>query len=281
MTTGIVDTTSAGEEKGSVLASDVFVHECTNALNLPVRVEVLGVSVDPWTMGQTVQAADWFIQNGRFAHLIGVNADKLLQMRDDQRMDGIVRRCEIVNADGASMVMAARLLGRTVPERVAGIDLMGELCRLAQKNGYPVFLLGAKQEIVDKTAGALEQTYPEIKIAGVRNGYYAKEEVDDVVEYVEKVDPKIVFVGITSPKKEMLIERFREQGSNRVFVGVGGSFDVLSGSIPRAPLWMQKTNLEWLFRMVQEPKRLGWRYISGNIRFLYILQAEMRRKGSA
>ena len=95
-----------------------------SAVDLPGRVEVLGAPVDPWTMGQTVEATDALIKEGRFAHLIGVNADKLLQMRDDPEMDACVRRCEIVNADGASMVMAARKLGVDLPGRVAGIDLM-------------------------------------------------------------------------------------------------------------------------------------------------------------
>ena len=107
----------------------------SSTVDLPGRVEVLGAPVDPWTMGQTVEATDALIKEGRFAHLIGVNADKLLQMRDDPEMDACVRRCEIVNADGASMVMAAKKLGVDLPGRVAGIDLMWELCGLAEREG--------------------------------------------------------------------------------------------------------------------------------------------------
>ena len=249
-------------------------------LGLPARVEVMGAPVDPWTMAQTVAATDALIKDGRFAHLIGVNADKLLQMRDDAEMDACVRRCEVVNADGASMVMAANKLGVPLPERVAGIDLMWELCALAEREGHRVYLLGAKAEVVEKTADVLAEKYPGMAIVGYRDGYFGNDEFDAVIAQVEETKPDIVFVGITSPKKERLIERFRELGAKGAFVGVGGSFDVVSGNIPRAPMWMQRANLEWLFRMVQEPKRLVKRYVVGNTRFYLLLRKEAKRSKS-
>lgn len=248
-----------------------------SVVNLPERVEVLGAPVDPWTMEQTVEATDALIKEGRFAHLIGVNADKLLQMLDDPAMDACVRRCEIVNADGASMVMAAKKLGVDLPGRVAGIDLMWELCGLAEREGYRVYLLGAKAEVVAKTAEVLTERYPRMDVAGFRDGYFDDDEFDAVVAEVERTKPDIVFVGITSPKKEHLIERFRELGAKGAYVGVGGSFDVVSGNIPRAPIWMQRANLEWLFRMMQEPKRLVKRYVVGNTRFYRLLRKEAKR----
>ena len=247
-------------------------------LGLPDRVEVMGAPVDPWTMEQTVEATDALIERGMFAHLIGVNADKLLQMRDDPEMDSCVKRCEIVNADGASMVMAAGKLGVPLPGRVAGVDLMQELCSMAAERGRTVYLLGAKAEVVAKTAEVLRQTYPGLRIVGYRDGYFGNDQFDTVVSQVEEKHPDIVFVGITSPKKEQLIERFRELGATGAFVGVGGSFDVVSGNIPRAPMWMQRANLEWLFRMMQEPGRLVKRYAVGNTRFYLLLRKEMRSK---
>lgn len=247
------------------------------AERLPSRVEIMGAAIDPWTMEQTVEATDVLIRSDSFAHVIGVNADKLLQMRDDPQMDAYVRQCEIVNADGASMVIAAKKLGVDLPGRVAGIDLMHELCTLAERRGHRVYLLGAKAEVVAKTANALTSEYPKMTIAGFRDGYFGEDEFDAVVAEVEGVRPDIVFVGITSPKKERLIERFRELGAKGAFVGVGGSFDVVSGCIPRAPMWMQRANLEWLFRMMQEPKRLVKRYTVGNTRFYLLLRKEARR----
>lgn len=243
----------------------------------PNRVEVMGVPVDPFTMAQTVARTEELVDSGAFAHLIGVNADKVLQMRDDPEINEIVRRCEIINADGASMVMAAHRLGVDVPERVAGIDLMWELCGLAQKKGYRVCLVGAKQEVVEKTKVALQKRYPGIDIAWVRDGYFPDEGFDSVGEELSAYLPQITFVGITSPKKERLIERFRDLGLKGAYVGVGGSFDVVSGSIPRAPLWMQRAHIEWLFRMMQEPGRLAKRYLVGNVRFIRLLRAEEKR----
>lgn len=243
----------------------------------PARVSVMGVPVDPLTMRQTVDRTKDLIEAGGFAHLIGVNADKVLQMLDDPEMDGIVRKCEIVNADGASMVMAARELGVAVPERVAGIDLMWELCSLAEREKYRVFLLGAKQEVVEKTRDILTESFPQIVVVGVRDGYFGEKDFDSVAEEVRESGAQITFVGITSPKKERLIERFRELDLTGVYVGVGGSFDVVSGNIPRAPLWMQRARLEWLFRMMQEPGRLVKRYVTGNVRFLRLLGREKKR----
>lgn len=250
--------------------------------SLPKRVTVMGAPVDPWTMAQTVEKTKELIDSGAFAHLIGVNADKLLQMRDDSEMDAIVRRCEVVNADGASMVMAAQRLGEPVPERVAGIDLMGELCSLAEREGYRVFLLGAKREVVERTRDVLIGEHPRIEIAGIRDGYFGEEEFDAVAEDVRESGAQITFVGITSPKKERLIERFRDLGLKGAYVGVGGSFDVVSGAIPRAPMWMQRAHLEWLFRMMQEPGRLTKRYVVGNARFMALLRKEEKRlKGAS
>lgn len=250
-------------------------------LGLPSRVEVMGVSVDPWTMGQTVAAAEALVDAGLFAHLIGVNADKLLQMRNDPWMDACVRRCEVVNADGASMVVAARRLGVDIPERVAGIDLMWELCSLSKRRGYPVYLLGAKAGVVAKAVSVLTGRYPGLEICGFRDGYFGDGEFDSVAGEVASSGARVVFVGITSPKKERLIERFRELGMAGAYVGVGGSFDVVSGDIPRAPLWMQRANLEWLFRMIQEPRRLFGRYAVGNAKFYMSLRRELhaRREG--
>ncbi len=242
----------------------------------PSRVEIMGIPIDPLNMEQTVDLIDAYIDEGKFCHAMGVNADKFLQMKDDAWMDACVRRCEVINADGASMVMAADRLGKNLPERVAGVDLMWELCSLAEKRGYPIYLLGAKPEVVEKAADVLQEKYPALKIAGFRDGYFSESEFESVAAEVEQAQPTIIFVGITSPKKEHLIECCRDQGSQHVFVGVGGTFDVISGNMHRAPMWMRKMNLEWLYRLFQEPRRLVKRYVVGNTRFYMCLRKESK-----
>lgn len=235
----------------------------------PSRINIMGVPIDPYTMEETVERACEYANKNEFAHLIGVNADKYLQMIDSSEMDHIVRNCEIINADGASMLLASRKLGFEIPERVAGIDLMYELCKTCALRDYSIFLLGAQQSVVEETADMLRKLYPKINVIGVRNGYFTEDQFDEVASELARVQPDFIFVGITSPKKERLIEYFRGAGLKGVYVGVGGSFDVVSGNIPRAPKWMQAIKCEWLFRLIQEPKRLFRRYLVGNTRFLY------------
>ncbi len=250
-------------------------------MTFPDRVKVMGVPLDPFTMSQTVSKTKEFIDAGVFAHLIGVNADKYLQMIDSKEMDSLVKNCELINADGASMVLAAKILGVEIPERVAGVDLMYELCSLANDNEYKVYLLGAKDSVVKETKDALISLYPNIDIIGCRDGYFSPDDWFDISQDLKRLNPDIIFVGITSPIKENLIEYFRSQGMRGAYVGVGGSFDVVSGNIARAPKWVQNIKLEWLFRLLQEPKRLFKRYAVGNTRFIRLVYLERKaiRKG--
>ncbi len=232
------------------------------------RIEVLGTLVDNLTMQETVDAVETYVQEKKFLHLMGVNADKINTLQTDERLKNIVNSCGIINADGVSVVWASKKLKCPLKERVAGIDLMLELLKRAEEKDYSVYLLGAKQHIVEETVNVIRRDYPFLKIAGFHNGYFKKEEWPDIAKLVEESGADFVFVGITSPMKEYLIEYFEEQKMNKVFMGVGGSFDVISGAIPRAPRKLQDMGLEWLFRVYQEPGRLWKRYLIGNIQFI-------------
>lgn len=245
------------------------------------RIEILDTIVDVLTTQQTIELVEQYIKTKTSLHLMGVNADKINEMKRNNRLKQIVNNCGVINADGASVVLASRFLKKPLPERVAGIDLMQELIGLSQKKGYKVYLLGAKQEVVQKTAKVLSEDYSEVKIVGVHNGYFTECEWKSLSEEIKELNPDIVFVGITSPLKEYLVDFMQKDGNNCVFMGVGGSFDVLSGNIKRAPIWMQRSNLEWLFRMMKEPRRLGKRYMIGNITFICSVLKEKikKRKG--
>jgi len=242
------------------------------------RVTILETYVDNLSMNETVDAVEEYIKDRRFLHLMGVNADKINAMHDDPELKRIVNECAIINADGVSVVWASKKLKTPLKERVAGIDLMERLLKRAEEKGYCVYLLGAKQEVVEKCARVIKKEYPTLDFRGFRNGYFKKEQWEEVAAEIEAAAPQIVFVGITSPLKEYLIEYFRERGMKIVFMGVGGSFDVISGMIPRAPMWMQRMGLEWLFRVIQEPGRLWKRYLIGNTRFIWSVYQEKYRK---
>ena len=241
------------------------------------RIQLLGINIDPLTMNETISVVEQFVSDKRPIHLMGVNADKINQCHSDDEIKRIVNESEVINADGASVVIAARYLGYSVPERVAGIDLMQELLVLANKKGYSVYFFGAKEEVLTDMLAIFKKNYPNLQVVGHRNGYFSAEEEEIIQEDIRKKNPDFVFVGITSPKKEYLIQKFMDNGVNSVFMGVGGSFDVLSGHIKRAPMWMQKANLEWLFRVANEPKRLFKRYFVGNVSFIYKVVKEKKR----
>lgn len=243
------------------------------------RIEILNTIIDVMDANDTVEEVKKYLKEKKPLHLMGVNADKINMLNKDEHLKRIINGCGIINADGASVIMASRYLGMPLPERVAGIDLMDKLVNMAEKDGYSVFLLGAREEIVNKTVDILKKQYPHLKIAGIRNGYFEKTQWGEVAEIIRKSGAQIVFVGISSPLKEYLVDYFMEtENINCVFMGVGGSFDVLSGEIKRAPFWMQKYNLEWFFRWMQEPRRLFKRYFIGNFIFMFEVWKEKRRK---
>lgn len=242
------------------------------------RIKLLDTYVDNLNMKETVDAVDGYIIKNKPLHLMGVNADKINELQRNPRLKKIVNECGVINADGVSVVWASGKLGKPLKERVAGIDLMGELLKLAEKKNYSVYFLGAKEEVVKQCVNIVKKQYPKIHIAGYRNGYFKHDEWEVIADELQKCKPQLIFVGITSPLKEYLIQYLQEQQLNGVFMGVGGSFDVISGNIPRAPKWVQKIGMEWMFRVLQEPGRLWKRYLVGNTKFIMNVYREKYRK---
>ena len=240
------------------------------------RITILNTIIDVLNFRDTIKLVEKYVKQKEPLHLMGVNADKINELNENERLKQIVNSCGIINADGASVIKASKYLGKPLPERIAGIDLMQSLVKLSEKRGYSVYLLGAKQEVVKKTAVVLKAKHPNLKLVGIHNGYFNEDVWPQISEILKKKKPDFVFVGITSPLKEYLIEFLQDDGNDSVFMGVGGSFDVISGVIPRAPKWMQKCGLEWLFRVIQEPKRLFKRYFVGNWKFIKAIWKEKR-----
>jgi N-acetylglucosaminyldiphosphoundecaprenol N-acetyl-beta-D-mannosaminyltransferase len=248
------------------------------------RIKMLGVDIDVLTAKETVQIVEKYIVSKTPLHLMGVNADKINETRKNPVMKEIVNSCGIINADGASVVLASKQLSKdcVLPERVAGIDLMMDLIALCELRGYRVYLLGAKPNTVVKAYNELRKIYPQLNICGIHNGYFKPKDWPLISQIVAHSKPDIVFVGITSPIKEYLIEFLQNDGHKEVFMGVGGSFDVISKEIKRAPKWIQTANMEWLYRVIQEPTRLFKRYFIGNAEFVSSVRKESKetKKGS-
>lgn len=223
---------------------------------LPQRVPLLDVGISPVTMETTLQRVREFIAEGGPHLIVTSNATALIQAQEDPELRSIINQADLVTPDGAGVLWSAKVLGLPLLERVSGIDLMQELCRLAAQEGYRVFLLGAAPGVAEEAARRLQERFPGLQVAGTHHGYFGPEEEEEVLERIREAQPDILFVAFGIPKQEKWIWRHRERLQVPVCLGVGGSFDVLSGRIPRAPLWMQRWGLEWLWRVWKEPRRL-------------------------
>ena len=242
------------------------------------RAEVLGCAIDRLDMGSTLKVVEDIIARGEFTQHMAVNAAKLVAMQDDPRLREIIAGCGLVNADGQAVVWASRLLGDPLPERVAGIDLMQELLKLAERNGDRVFFLGARAAVLDTALAKIRAAYPKLVVAGARDGYFTADEEPQVCDEIRASDADILFVAMSSPRKEFFLgEHGRSLGVPFV-MGVGGSIDVIAGVTRRAPRFMQRLGLEWLFRLLQEPRRMFRRYAVTNWKFA-VLVARARLTG--
>ena len=246
----------------------------------PRRLPILNTYVNALTLDETVQEVEKIIQCGAPTQHVAVNASKVNLMEADGELAKIVNGCPLINADGASIVWAAKQLGVPLIERVTGIDLFLELVKLAAEKDYKIYLFGAKEEVVTKVKTIFEERYPGIRIVGYRNGYFAEADEPHIVADMAASDADMMFVAFSSPKKEYWVHKHLEQLNIPFVMGVGGSFDVVAGVTDRAPKWMQDHGLEWFYRFLQEPGRLWKRYIVGNAKFVMLtLKYKHSKKG--
>jgi N-acetylglucosaminyldiphosphoundecaprenol N-acetyl-beta-D-mannosaminyltransferase len=225
-------------------------------------VAILGVPIDGVAMEQAVGRIEEFIRDRSFHEVATANLDFLVNAITNREYKDILCRCDLVLADGMPLILASRLLGHALPERVTGTDLVPRLATLSRDKGYGIFLLGARPEVSETAALALEKMGAHIvgRIAPpVR--VLAEQDDEEILRAIEKANPDILLVAFGSPKQEFWIDRNRHRLHVPVCIGVGGALDFVSGSLPRAPRWMQKSCLEWLYRMWTEPRRLAPRYL--------------------
>lgn len=237
------------------------------------RIEFLGSPMDVGTMDDSVAHIDNAISSNYFLQHVVVNVAKLINMRKDCVLADSVKSCDIINIDGMGVVWGARLCGFDVPERVSGIDLFYRILDMSADKNYSVYFLGGTEEVICKTVDVLRLKYVNLNIAGYHHGYFWNNE-EEVVADIAESRANILFVAITSPKKENFINRWSSSLGVNFVMGVGGTFDVVSGKVNRAPVWMQKSGLEWLFRVIQEPRRMWWRYTYTNFVYLYLIAVE-------
>ena len=239
------------------------------------RIEMMGCLIDNLSMEETLQRIEAFIRSGLPHQHAAVNADKLRKASKDPELRRVINECALINVDGVPVVWASRLLGKPLKERVAGIDLFEFLVKRAAEKGWRVFFLGAQEEIVQAVKALYEKRFPRLQVAGYRNGYWRPEEEASVVRLIADSRPDLLFVAISSPKKEQFLGRYQAEMRVPFAMGVGGSFDIAVGKVKRAPMWMRQCGLEWFFRFLQEPRRMFKRYFIDGTYFFWLLLKEL------
>jgi len=218
-------------------------------------------------MSEVMSRVERTIETRTSLAISAVNVAKLVNMHRDPLLREGVESGDLVLADGMPLVWLSRLKGQLLPERVAGIDLMYVLFKLADQRALRVFLLGAKHDTLERVVRIVREEYPNAMIVGYRDGYFREHEYEEVARSVRDAQPDILLVAISSPKKELFMRRWSGLMNVPVCHGVGGSFDVMAGLTRRAPKWMQRSGLEWFYRLLQEPRRMWKRYLVTNVLF--------------
>jgi exopolysaccharide biosynthesis WecB/TagA/CpsF family protein len=232
------------------------------------RQQLFGLAIDAATLDEALARCEGAIRT-RSRMLVGVvNAAKIVNLRKDAKLRDSVLECDMILADGQSVVWASKILSRPLPERVAGIDLFEGLLDLADQKHYSLYLLGATPGVVTALAETIRHRFPNAVIAGWRDGYFTDDEAESVAQRITIARPDMLFLGIVSPKKEIFLGRFGAGLGVPVLHGVGGSFDVMAGVTRRAPESWQRVGLEWAYRLKQEPGRLWRRYLRTNAAFI-------------
>lgn len=234
-------------------------------------MDLLGCPADLYTSPMLLQELDASIAHGEGPYVIQfVNGNKVAKAHEDAEMRRLLWNADYVLVDGQPLVPMARMLGVRVPERIDGIGLMQALLGLANERHYRVYLLGATQATLEACVDVVRRRFPGVHIAGYRNGYFEPGDVPGIVAAINAATPDILFLGMASPMKERLADAWKGQVRASIIQGVGGSFDVMAGLVSRAPRWMQRAGLEWLYRVIQEPRRMFWRYAKTNGQCLWI-----------
>ena len=240
--------------------------------------ELFGLELDALTMSEAVAVCDRAVAT-RHPSVIGVvNAAKIVKMRSDALLRDSLLTCDLILADGQAVVWASRLLGSPVPERVAGIDLFEQLLRNANAKRRSVYLLGARPDVLDALQARIRTRFPGVRIAGAHDGYFGEEAAEQIAADIRRAEPDMLFLGMSSPKKETFLARYGATLGVPLMHGVGGSFDVLAGITKRAPVRWQRLGLEWLYRLLQEPRRMWRRYLVTNTAFVCLIVRERIRR---
>ncbi len=245
------------------------------------RVRIGGVPIDRLTMAEAVDAIDDLVRARRGGSVFTPNVDHIVQCQDDARLREAYETVSLSLADGVPVVLASRLLRRAAPQKVSGSDLVGPLAKRAAERGWRVVLLGGGDGIARRAAARMTADHPGLNVVGTLSPRVELDASADrrktVIESIARLTPDLVLVALGAPKQELWIHESCAALAPAVLLGVGATLDFLAGAVPRAPSWVSRGGLEWLYRLAREPRRLWRRYLLRDPRFLGVVLADLRR----
>lgn len=232
------------------------------------RVNIFGIEIDNVSSETALDELFNFTKSWS-KQVSFVNADTLNKAYKNKKLHAALTTSDYVLPDGSGVSLGSRILGQQIQQNVNGTDLFPMLCSRAKKTDVPLYFLGGKKSVAAKARDEMLKKYPGLKIVGVRDGFFEKCDEQEVINDIVQSGAKILLVGFGAPKQECWINDNLSKLKVHTALGVGGLFDFYSGNIPRAPTWMRRSGIEWIFRLYQEPKRMWFRYLVGNPLFIF------------
>ncbi|MEK4513113.1 WecB/TagA/CpsF family glycosyltransferase [Paenibacillus sp. FSL K6-2524] len=226
-----------------------------NSVEAVPTVSIFGVPFCKWGMKETVSYLSEVVSSGRPHQVITANPIMMMAAKEDPAYKKMMQQADLIVPDGTGVVWAAKMGGVPVTERVPGFDLLHELMKQGDRHGWRVYLLGASKEVIQEAARRLALQYPTAEIVGYRDGFFGPEQDREVIDNIVQAAPHLLFVARGADTQEPWIAKHKKELGVPVVMGVGGSFDVISGRTKRAPMLFRKLKIEWLYRLLKEPTR--------------------------
>ncbi|MCR8630349.1 WecB/TagA/CpsF family glycosyltransferase [Paenibacillus radicis (ex Xue et al. 2023)] len=221
--------------------------------------KIMGIPVPKITMTDTIEVISKVVteRKSELFHVVTLNPEITMSCQHDQQLRSIIDEAGLLTADGIGIVMVYRLKGNPLPERVTGCDLLIKMLETANQNKWSFYLLGADEPTSIKASEVITRSYPNVSVLGRHHGFFNKVEEAQIIEEIQALSPDVLVVALGAPAAERLIYKYKNKLNARVAIGVGGSLDIIAGKVKRAPANWQKLNMEWLFRLINQPSR--WR----------------------
>lgn len=239
------------------------------------RIKFLNTYVDNLTMDEAINKIDELIINKKTSYVVTPNVDHIVKLEDDREFVEVYKEADLILTDGMPLIWISKLKKNPIIEKISGSDLFPEVCKLASKKGYKIFLLGAAEGVAAKAAENLISKYDKLNIVGTYSPSYGFEkdqlEIKKIIGMVNEANPDILAVGLGAPKQEKFLYMYRKQLNVPVSLAIGASIDFEAGNIKRAPEWMQRSGLEWAYRLGKEPKRMFKRYLVDDMKIFKLI----------